>query len=404
MNHPPVAERILTASTSLFLLVAPFTSSAGWRAATLIVSLSCLVYLALTRRLAIPGPAPRALLLALAAWCALAIASLAWTVDREQSLEELRRQLLYGAFAFTIFYLAANRARWRVWWTTMLLGAVALVVAESLRAHLEPRFGLRAWDGGGGAFSTHLVMLAPLLLPLAWSERDDQPPRAVLFFVALLLLFAVAWSTENRIVWPALLAAFATAALALRFARPAPPRLHGMRYMALAAFALIVTLAALTSSHRSHVDASVRSGGMVSLEIDLRPALWKAATEEIAKAPWLGHGYGREIASGALRPLTPRHIDHPDLLHAHNMFLNIALQLGTVGLVLFATILALLAREFVRALRERESCAVGILGLAVLAGFVAKNLTDDFLYRHNGLFFWALMGMLLGLARDRSRP
>ena len=57
MNHPPVAERILTASTSLFLLVAPFTASAGWRAATLIVALSALVYLALTRRLAVPAPA-----------------------------------------------------------------------------------------------------------------------------------------------------------------------------------------------------------------------------------------------------------------------------------------------------------------------------------------------------------
>ena len=344
------------------------------------------------------------MLLALAAWCALAVASLAWSVDREHTLDELRRQLLYSAFAFTVFYLAATRARWRIWWVAMLAGALVLIVAEALRAYLEPRFGYRAWDGGGGAFSTHLVMLAPLLLPLAWSERDGQAPRAALFFVALLLLFAAAWNTENRVVWPALLVAFAAAALALRFAPHAPPRFRGARYIALAAFALILALAAFTSHYRSHVDASVHSGGLVGMEIDLRPALWKAAGEEIAKAPWLGHGYGREIASRTFGPLTPRHIGHPEVLHAHNMFLNIALQLGLAGFVLFAAILLLLAREFAAALRARESCAAGIVGLAVLMGFVAKNLTDDFLYRHNGLVFWALMGMLLGLARERSRP
>jgi hypothetical protein len=44
------------------------------------------------------------------------------------------------------------------------------------------------------------------------------------------------------------------------------------------------------------------------------------------------------------------------------------------------------------------------MGLCVLAGFVVKNLTDDFMHRHNALVFWALNGMLLGLARARSRP
>jgi hypothetical protein len=41
-----------------------------------------------------------------------------------------------------------------------------------------------------------------------------------------------------------------------------------------------------------------------------------------------------------------------------------------------------------------------MMGLAMLAGFVVKNLTDDFFYRHNALVFWAINGMLLGLARS----
>jgi len=48
--------------------------------------------------------------------------------------------------------------------------------------------------------------------------------------------------------------------------------------------------------------------------------------------------------------------------------------------------------------------ALGVIGLALLACFVTKNLTDDFLHRHNAQVFWALNGMLLGLsARARAR-
>jgi hypothetical protein len=40
----------------------------------------------------------------------------------------------------------------------------------------------------------------------------------------------------------------------------------------------------------------------------------------------------------------------------------------------------------------------------MVAGFVVKNLTDDFFYRHNALVFWALNGMLIGFgARGAPR-
>jgi len=52
-------------------------------------------------------------------------------------------------------------------------------------------------------------------------------------------------------------------------------------------------------------------------------------------------------------------------------------------------------------LREPALAPLGMLGLALLAGFVVKNLTDDFLHRHNALVFWSLNAMLLGFARAR---
>ncbi|APV49225.1 hypothetical protein BWI17_05730 [Betaproteobacteria bacterium GR16-43] len=397
----PVAERTYLASTSLFLLVAPFTSSAGWRAATLVVAMACAGYLALRDPARAPRPMPRALFLTLAAFCALAVASLAWSERPAFTAGELRGQVLYGALAFLGFYLGASPRHWRVWWRALLVATLVLFVAEGVREHFEPSFGVREWDGGGGAFSTHLAMVAPLLLPLAWNANDGERPRTILFVLATLTLFLAAWATENRIVWLAILAAFAAAAFARRYAHEVRPRFEGSRYFAVAGVAIIITLAAFTTVIRGGAIASGTSGAITAIEGDLRPRIWAVAVHEIEKAPLLGHGFGREIAAESFQRM-PRPAVHPEILHAHNMFLDMAVQLGIVGLALFAAALVLLAREFVRALRVRETCAPAVLGLAVLAGFITKNMTDDFLYRHNGLVFWALMGLLLGLSRPRK--
>jgi hypothetical protein len=63
-----------------------------------------------------------------------------------------------------------------------------------------------------------------------------------------------------------------------------------------------------------------------------------------------------------------------------------------------------LAREYRGLLADPRVAPLGMMGLAMLAGFVVKNLTDDFVYRHNALVFWAVNGMLLGLSSRRGRP
>jgi hypothetical protein len=45
---------------------------------------------------------------------------------------------------------------------------------------------------------------------------------------------------------------------------------------------------------------------------------------------------------------------------------------------------------------------LGAIGLALVAAFLVKNLTDDFFNRHNALVFWALNGLLIGLGRRRG--
>jgi hypothetical protein len=42
------------------------------------------------------------------------------------------------------------------------------------------------------------------------------------------------------------------------------------------------------------------------------------------------------------------------------------------------------------------ACLVGASGLALLAGFLTKNMTDDFFVRQNALLFWSMVGLTLG--------
>jgi hypothetical protein len=67
------------------------------------------------------------------------------------------------------------------------------------------------------------------------------------------------------------------------------------------------------------------------------------------------------------------------------------------GLLALCALLAALGLAHARNLARPATRLAGAIGLALLAGFVAKNLTDDFFNRHNALVFWALNGMLIGL-------
>jgi hypothetical protein len=81
------------------------------------------------------------------------------------------------------------------------------------------------------------------------------------------------------------------------------------------------------------------------------------------------------------------------------------LQTGLVGMAAFIAFLAALAARYVRFVRSRDDSLafVGVVGLALLAGFVAKDLTDDFLFRSNAKELWAMSSFLLGYGMRRER-
>jgi O-antigen ligase len=401
---PSRADRTLVAATTLLLLAAPFAASAGLRGASLLLASAALCVHLRARLVQLRDRFPPGVLVAFLAWSALALASIAWSAAPQYTLSELKPELLYPAVALVAFFLAADATRWRLWWVALMAGTALAVAATVLQELLPFTLSRHSMDGGPGHFSTHLVLIAPLLFALVWPRPWGREHGAAALVVALAAIVALAWQTGNRMVWPALAAELLVGIAAWRSAaRDASAASRTLVRMTLfAGVALTVAFAASVVERHERI-ASLKPREAASLATDLRPRIWAVAMERLREAPWLGHGFGREIRADAFIPVTPRSVPHPEIRHAHNVFLDVAIQLGGAGLAAFIALLAALALEYRRYLRDPALAPLGIMGLALLAGFVAKNLTDDFLYRHNALVFWAINGMLLGLARARGR-
>jgi len=346
----------------------------------------------------LPSPG-RGVPLAIGVWALWSTASLAWSVHPALTGGELRREVAWSLLTMVAFYVAAADADGFRRLVAVALAAFAVAALSALGLALatgvwEPG----RWHAGAGAYSTYVVLMAPLLLTLlaprpAGFANGWQSRAAGLAMLGLLL--ATARLTENRMVWIALAVVFATASAlgALRWhatlARAPLRWLAPLVALLLVLCALFVDVARERAALHFPPHTSVRE----TIERDPRIALWDHTVARIAERPLAGHGFGKSILETELRAA----LHDPLLSHAHNVFMSQWLQTGAVGLAAFVAMLAALSWRYVRFLRSPDDTLafVGLIGISMLAGFVAKNLTDDFFIRSSAKEFWALSAMLL---------
>jgi len=399
------AQRVFTGCAAAFLLIAPFPSSAGWRVFFILVALIALVWQAYRGDAPLDlAKIPRAFRWAALAWIGLCAISFAWSVDAGLTLAELRRELLYGSIAFIVFFVGTREpAQLHLWMRVLFVGALVLGIGEWIHFLHNNRERTTSFSMGPGPFSTHVAILAPLLVLFAWRGPVGMgvSNRAMLALGAALVASGI--SADSRFLWVALLAS-AVVAFGAFWARA--PGSHPARIAVKRAFIgallLLPVLMAGSAEYKLRYYPTAAST-LESLSLDERPLIWNIAADKIAEAPIAGHGYAREIvghdfssrlaAAGHLIPY----------YHGHNVFIDTAIELGVIGLVVFVAMLASLGTAFAAAREKEDGLALAITGLAMLAGYLVKNLTDDFFFRPNSLVFWAIAGMLLGLAARLPR-
>ena len=136
----------------------------------------------------------------------------------------------------------------------------------------------------------------------------------------------------------------------------------------------------------------------------LRMALWESTIAMIRDKPFLGIGWG---AYWLVYPEYDFFLNNANvkIFHAHNMYLNIAAEIGIPGLIAFLTIMCGHIRLALSVFRgETESWLSGLmLGIiAAIGGIVINGLTDYVLFNIQlSMLYWLLNGLIVVVWRQR---
>ncbi len=343
---------------------------------------------------------PRFTLPALAAWIGICVLSLSWSLDVDETISELKNEIFYGMVAFfSMYWLSQSERAWRV--NLISLCAGLFFIFGLILATGQWRWASETmWDWGHGyaLFSTYLATLAPLLIVLL-TGRPFRYSRAIGILALITILIAATLNT-NRMLFITLGATLClgTGLLTWRYARSvSKTRL----VIGLVISAAIFILAANHALKLRLPQANMSTTEIVEYYKDKAPrtTIWAYWLERVSEEPWTGVvGYGRRIMNHGIS-----HDDRPDwnelwFGHAHNLFLDMAAQIGLPGLLAFVAVILSLFLHFWKFYRspDPELSGVGLSGVCLVMAVMLKNQTDDTFSNSMSLFFWALAGMILG--------
>ena len=367
------AERWAAAVYVVALLLVYFQSNVAERMASRLLPLAALIILlARPRRELLSRRVP----LALIGFVVWAAASWLWSPDRGGS------QILLLTFVSQVFvawccgsFLSLDmlhRLTTRVAKGLCLLTAAFLLLAYSVSTR-PAEDGAPGWHGpfshknGLGAF----LVLALLCF---WFDRETKRAQRIGWLVlGAVLLIGSQSSTALAIVLISV-----AAVVWNRQAGPGAPLWHRIGWLA-TLLAVLGSVGLLLATHFSAVTGLLGRGSSLSG----RTNIWAVVTERIAEKPFFGWGFG-----GEWRPESPTGQSMWQEMrfhayHAHSGYLDLLLQVGIVGLVLY---LALAFGAIVRHWRLRAS-PLNLWAALVMLTVCLNAVTESAPFFADGLLF-----------------
>ncbi|SDH80010.1 O-antigen ligase family protein [Paraburkholderia phenazinium] len=358
------------------------------------------------------------LLVPIACWALWSLGAVAWSAYPVVSIHAWCDEVLYPLVAFWGFWLLGSRTQRLAPFVLVSWVACVLLALISARywGHLQPptanTFPLHFYNRVGHTSTLAvfaMALFAGALLRSRWR---------VFGLSGLVLCLFIGLATLNRFFWPA---AGATLLVALF------PWYRRHALLALLAFAVVGAAGVATLEYSARLRLGATEPAAASRDVaidghqiffpqafssigdtvssDTRPKLWAFYTAEAKRHRWIGIGFGKPLPGMVYQREMPQSlltIEPQALTHAHNLFLNTWLQTGVIGVVLETALLLALVLSFWRVRRaDPWLCAAGI---ALVAGMIAKNTTDDFMWQTTMLAFWSFAGLLLGSAQSLAEP
>jgi putative inorganic carbon (HCO3(-)) transporter len=318
-------------------------------------------------------------------------------------------QLVAGLVAF-YGIVSWSRDRARLWWAVIVLIALGLGLAliapfavdwfrerkTFLPSALYRLFPLILSDPVhpnvmAGALVTLIPLPLALFLSLPAVSRRQQFLRGALLVICSLQIL-ILLLTKSRGGYIAL-----GAGLWLTL------WLSGRRRWAIG-LALVCVLVLVWLAIQPAVETQAGSGtSQAALDAStwaFRQQVWYTALQVIGDFPFTGVGLGtfNDVAAllyGFYAPATPG---------THNLYLQVAVDLGLLGLVSFLAMLLIVIWVAVKAYRSHDSVAEGTMravasgGLAGMVATMAHGLVDSHTWGSKGAFIpWLVMGLLVAL-------
>jgi exopolysaccharide production protein ExoQ len=330
----------------------------------------------------------------------LVLGSAAWSGDPGLTA---RRAVAIDLGALYGYYLAVRFSTAEVVRLLRIAIAVALLLSVAFIVFL-PSYGIyqdlfrgSTWRGVFlhknplGRAAALGVLLA--LLPAQWYRR--RAPVIALSGVALVLLIGSASTT-------ALLAAALPCVIAVVVY--AARRLGGQACFALAILAsagVLGTSAFGPGLPIGHLQQATLTALGKDRTLTDRTSVWRAVRPEIAQKPWLGYGVsgfwrGWDGPSAAVWALVPW---HP--VHSHNGYLDLALDLGLVGLCVFVAGLFVIVRQALRLVRRRSSLTC-LWALLFLAFLLVESSAESVLVRPNSIWWILYVFTAAAIAKEAA--
>ena len=403
-----LAARSSAAVLTLFaatLPLGPLTLGAGLEVVQAVSLLAVLVVLGravLARRVDLPPAHVGVPLVALLVVSAIATAGAS---DPGTALRlDAQLVLLVGLVLAVRVATTSPRAVARLALVTVVAGAVtaawALVSAEQVTAYYGGAVvtgrtrGLFSQPNELGLFCAVLLVVAAGLVAAA-----DRPGRRVLPGAAGLVLLLGLAGSLSRGGWIG--AATGLAVLAVL----APAARRPLAW-SVAGVATVSTVAAAVGSAFSGAFVARLSslvGGSTN-PYDERPLIWAEAWRQASERPVVGHGPGAFPVESADLAQTGVVVD---AVHAHGLFLNVAVEFGLVGVLTLLGLmagLALTARRAATTWRQRGTGPLAVVPTALAAALVAVAVHGliDYPLRNPTVAttVWLVIGLLV--ACDRS--
>ena len=406
------SDQVAWLVVSLVLFVGPIANAPALRHALLVVAV---FYCA---NEIIRGRIERRWLMIFLPWIVVVLASALWSSRPKTTLIDATWEVLGPISAGVLAMSLSSRVtpRWFAFpFAALAIGCLASVMG-GLHVHLGIQSGLPAWilkayPGRGVASTVGVLVVLIGIWMMIGDPGDGDVSRNRLWriggvLIALLgLLLGILG--HNRMFWFAVLVGLLPWLVRLN-AYSLQIRLFLPVFLLIAGLTgVIYSSVLMQAQHEVGVEDAV-TVLQEKYTSDPRWIIWTSWGKVILDQPVAGYGYGTRILPRIGEMKIPGDMKDPEIAqhHAHNVFLNVLVQTGVLGLTAFLWMLGGLfreshigARESAGATRERWAS----LGAAsLLLGALAKALTDDFYWGPANIVMWVFVGIFLGVAAHRA--